>query len=833
MVKVEFIKNTEINKIVDIKEYSEEIAKSLISSGFAKSSNENINLQVKEFEKFYDVLMKNAPEGYSPWFFPCDKKGKNPSPMAILKIDSSSKGSWHHESARLNKEQVIDHIKRGYNIGLSARKDDALIIIDIDEEEYLDQIPKNTLTATSRKRAGAHAFGWDKDGTAKINLPTDFGELRCDNQYVLCCGSYVPFNKGNKKDKKAYDNLPNYAKEDNLIGFYTLRDNIPPKRISFDDLPQFFKDKHIENIEAEAIIKNNNESKSVDGEGKYSQLFKLKVSDIVGKIPSNKRTGHPLHESDTDANWSLSQDGSLGHCWRHLVSLNAVQYLCVKAGYKKCVDAGTPHKGRGISKMKGNKKAYEIAYKEALKMELIKKWEPTTTKRSEFLTFKGINAKTGREEYCVNIEKVTEHLMSKYNFKTIYGEKTERIKLYDGRIFSGGAKGLIKSLCENILKSYAKKNIVEEIFDKIKRKTKTTPEEFEKTDLYLIPVDNGCYNIKTKKLQPHSSDNNFTFYSPIKYNIKSKCPNWFKFINESLYPEDIQVMKQWFGFNLFRQYFIKKALILLGKKDTGKTVFLDILIYFIGEKNKCGLSLQKISSGSDFTKFALKNKLANIYDDLSSADINDGGAFKIATGGGYISAEEKFGECVQFKSYAKNSLAGNKAPPVKDNDDNAYFSRFLPVIFDNVPDKLDPFLRDKLQSEDEMSGILNWALEGLHEILKKGHFDFNKNDEEIKKIMEMSGDVLIQFGEDALEQSDGKITKESMYQIYCIWASENDKPILSKEQLGRRLNLKVKYLVAKNDSKKRFWDNVKFKIKWKLKSEKIFRERISKGDKTL
>ena len=469
-------------------------------------------------------------------------------------------------------------------------------------------------------------------------------------------------------------------------------------------------------------------------------------------------------------------------------------------------------------------------YKEITYNKAVKKIEQANEDTSEFLTYKGANKKTGKVEYSVNIDAVSDYLVSKYNFKTIYGEKTEKILVYDEKIFSKGARGIIKSECENLLKSYAKKNVVEEIFDKIKRKTKTTPEEFDKTDLYLIPLENGVYNLKTKRLQKHSPDNNFTFFSPVKFNVEAKCHSWFKFINETLYPEDVQTMKQWFGFNLFRQYFIKKAMLLLGKKDTGKTVCLDVMISFVGELNKCGLSLQKISSGSDFTKFALKGKLANIYDDLSSQDINDGGAFKIATGGGYISAEEKFGEFVQFKSYAKNTLAGNKAPPVKDNDDEAYFGRFMPIRFDNVPDKIDPFLRDKLQTEEELSGILNWALEGLHEILETGNFAFDKEDYEIKKIMEMSGDILIQFGEEVLEQSGGKISKEDMYNVYCLWANENEKPLLSKEQLGRRLNQKVKYLIAKNDAKQRNWVNVSLKNSWEEKFASMNKNQKLKGE---
>ncbi len=158
---------------------------------------ENIDIRIKEFEKFYYFLMKEAPKDYTGWFFPLEKRGKDPCAAAILKIDRTSKGSWHHESARLSEEQCIEHLKQGYNIGISARKGDPLIIIDIDSPEFLDQTPKDTLIVTSRKRAGVHAFCWDKDGTAKINLPTDGGEIRSDNEYVVACGSYVPFDLWN------------------------------------------------------------------------------------------------------------------------------------------------------------------------------------------------------------------------------------------------------------------------------------------------------------------------------------------------------------------------------------------------------------------------------------------------------------------------------------------------------------------------------------------------------------------------------------------------------------------------------------------------------------
>jgi len=374
------------------------------------TTERNNQICIDNFNKFYDLLMKDAPQGYKPWFFPCKKNDKGPDGDAILKIDATSKKSWHHHSARLNKEQVIKHLEMGYNIGLSARKGDPLIIIDIDDEQYINQMP-DTLTNTSRKRVGIHGFCWDKDGTAKINLPTgDSGEIRSDNQYVIVSG-FAPFDLTKEKDKKVYDNLSEKTRNDPLLGYYTLRDAKPLKTITFDDLPQIFKDKDKDNKEKEAEIKQVDEFKNEKrNPGKYDDLFKLKVADIVGLIPASKRVSHPLHESDTDSNFSLSRDGSLAHCWRHLVSLNAVQYLCVDGGYCSCEYAGTPHKGRGLSKIKGDKKALAFAYNRAVKRGLIKNNIPTeqkqtTPKADEWKIEIGsevINRDFGEEKYLVD-----------------------------------------------------------------------------------------------------------------------------------------------------------------------------------------------------------------------------------------------------------------------------------------------------------------------------------------------------------------------------------------------------------------------------------------------
>ncbi len=450
--------------------------------------------------------------------------------------------------------------------------------------------------------------------------------------------------------------------------------------------------------------------------------------------------------------------------------------------------------------------------------------------REDFLISRGINTKTGREEFSVSIDRVSEYLIEKHNFKTWFGVSNDYCFNYNGKTFSPGARGLIKVECERILRSYCKRNIVDEVFEKIKRRSKIDKEEFEKTDKNLIALENGVWDIKRKKLISHSPNYNFQFFIPQKYNPDAECPMWEKFILEVLYPEDIPAMQEWFGFNLYREYFIKKGVICVGEQDTGKSVLLDTLIKFIGEKNKTGLSLQKITGGSDFTKLSLKEKHSNVYDDLSSKDLSDGGAFKVATGGGYISGEEKFGEYQQFRSFAKQMFATNKIPPVKDNDDLAYFGRWIVFRFNNVVEKLDPFLRSKLWTEKEMSGILNWALEGLNRLLENGKFSYNKSSQQIKEIMEISGCPLVAFSSGVLEKEEGNIiTKDEMFNVYSKWCEIENRPRLSKEMLGRQLDKYCSYIYAEKH-KERIWKNAKFQERWENISKKTLN--VSNNDTT-
>jgi P4 family phage/plasmid primase-like protien len=418
----------------------------------------------------------------------------------------------------------------------------------------------------------------------------------------------------------------------------------------------------------------------------------------------------------------------------------------------------------------------------------------------------------------VHIPNATGYILNNFNFnfKTVWGKAGETVYVWDGKKYTSGGKEVIKTKLEELTSIHCKSTDATEVYEKIKRKTSVGKEEFEVSDRYINFL-NGVYDIQSKKLLPHSPNLFFKHLIPLTYDSSKDCPEFKKFMEEALYPEDIPVMQEWYGFCLIRNYFLKKGAICVGQKDTGKTLNQKVLIRFIGEENKCGLSLQKISSNSNFAKYSLRDKHLNAFDDLSSEDLSDGGGFKLATGGGYISAEEKFGDTCEFKSFAKQFFCCNKIPPVKDNNDPAYFDRWIIFKFDNVPDKLDPYLYDKLITSDELSGILNWALEGLFRLIENGKFSYTKSPEQIKNIMERSGNPLAPFVQDVLQKSEsGEISKEDLYEVYCEYMKDKDLPKLSKEQLGRRLPSVAHFVQSKRDSKERFWANIKLTEKYAL-----------------
>jgi len=414
-----------------------------------------------------------------------------------------------------------------------------------------------------------------------------------------------------------------------------------------------------------------------------------------------------------------------------------------------------------------------------------------------------------------------EWLIRKYNFRTISGKKNDEMYVYLDGVYRESGKDVIKIELERKHKTLCTNHFVNEVIGKVARKTLVLRKEMGCKDVNLICVENGVLDIsdiKNIKLYPHSPDYKFMSKTPVYYDPEAKYGFIEQFMEEVLYGEDIDAMQEWFGFQLYKSYSIKKAIILRGPTDSGKTQIMNILKEFVGKENISGKSLHKIAEGK-WQVAKLHHKLANICDELSSRDVNDVETFKGITGGSPIDAEFKFGDSFEFVNYAKLSFAANKIPYVNvDADDDAYFNRWMIFDCENIFEKGMPTTKldiwKKLTTPKKLSGVLNWALIGLRRLVEKKQFSYKRTIEEIKMIM-MKENSVFSFIHDCCESKVGEwISKSDLYKKYKEYCVLNNKGAVPIKSFGKELRSQALYIVEGRDKtgKMEGWRNIKVNL---------------------
>lgn len=413
--------------------------------------------------------------------------------------------------------------------------------------------------------------------------------------------------------------------------------------------------------------------------------------------------------------------------------------------------------------------------------------------------------------------KIAKYINKKHSVHTVEGKKSRDVFVYKDGLYVQG-ENILRQEVQEILEELASSHYKNEIIDKVKDLSLTPRDKFN-VDRKFVNLLNGILNVETNELLPHDPSYLFLHKMPVSYDPSIDCPKINKFLSEILNAEDISIIQEWFGFCMYRYYFIKKALILVGERDTGKSTLLNLISAFIGKENISGVSLQKLSAD----KFAAANmyqKHVNLYDDLAYKDITDNGGFKMATGNTDIPGEFKFRDQFQFKNYAKLTFSCNKIPSVKDTNDDAYFSRWLVVEFNiSIPEeKIDKFLLDKITTPEELSGLLNFALIGLNRLLANHCFSYVKDPDLIKTQMLRSGSSVANFAYDCLEEAvaENWITKENMYEEFIKYTQAHKLPGVTKTNFGRQLPKYADYInegrISDGNERSTTWRNVAFKI---------------------
>lgn len=323
--------------------------------------------------------------------------------------------------------------------------------------------------------------------------------------------------------------------------------------------------------------------------------------------------------------------------------------------------------------------------------------------------------------------------------------------------------------------------------------------EIPEVSYYYIICKNCIVDVRDRKAYDYSKD----FFIPTLLNCSydpkvKKCEVVDKFMSRVCCgdKEVEDLIYEMIGYCLIPTSKFQKSFILFGDGSNGKSTLLDMIIALLGDYNVSSLSLKEINH--NFKLAEITDKLANIGDDISDEYVTDSSIFKKLVTGEEITVEKKHEQPYKIRNTATIIFATNNLPNMQDKS-NGMVRRLCVVPFNAIIHKdqpdFDPFIIDKITTEEAKTYVLNKALLGLERVFNNQGFTIPKVVEEVMEDYYREVNNVIRYldyvDDDAIV---GKISKDA-YNDYAFWcANQNESAYKLRRfntEIRKRTSLKL------------------------------------------
>lgn len=421
---------------------------------------------------------------------------------------------------------------------------------------------------------------------------------------------------------------------------------------------------------------------------------------------------------------------------------------------------------------------------------------PTTEKKEDF--FK----KTEEEkELAVTIEN---YLCAQFEFR-IQGEQ---LYLFDPR--AGYYKKITDSQIDHIvnaifgerIKNDGKSFVYREVREFLKRESKLLVKDSQVLSTKIWVFQNMLVNAFTEETFPN--DGGFFVRSALQsdYEKYATCPDFDLYLNSIAGgdPQLVQLLWEVVAYLLSRETKAKKIFFLVGKKDSGKSLFANILTGIVGEDAVSFLSANDF--GKQFGLSELAGKHLNVCMDLPDVPISleSVGKIKAITGGDMIRSDVKFKNSVRFRVTAR-LLFGANAMVRTAYPDQAFAERciFVPFRYGVPREKQDYQLCEKLLKE--RAGICRKAMMVYADLAERGfNFTTVAMDEDLMvKVIDWEKviDTFLEQRCELTKKETDRISSEMLFNAFSTFCCEKGLSGLSREAFSRLLRKKTEGKVEK------------------------------------
>lgn len=657
-------------------------------------------------------------------------------------------------------------------------------------------------------------YALDIDGTTKHDLFTFFK----DSTYCEFSPSGNGIHAYFKADKpKAFNPKPEgelelYA-QDRFITITGHKCSTVGEIEEHNDTADYIIDQHFKKTEKEAPAVANN-PELAEKVGKSS----LTPSEVVQKATKDSRRGKDIElilngdwESATDSkgNGFPSQseaDQSLMNTLAfYSAGDTAVMYeaWCNSNAYRKEKDHVNGGIGKTIEKAVSSLTSvydpnyrselnYTININNMLSGEALKKklFEIRKQEKENMLAVWEAEGKNGRKPSVISPLRCAYLLSEQIPFILFDMEENTKLAMYlpNEGIYTRNEDHIKRII--SWLEPHHNEQKAKEIIYHIKNQANVK----EKTNVrHLIPVKNGVFNLKTKKLEPFSPEYVFTTKINTDYVENPEKPvidgwdieEWLEEIacNDS---EIKHLLWQVINDSLNGNYTRKKAIFLKGFGNNGKGTFQELLTNLIGSHNVASLKVNEFDK--PFRLSVLEGKTAVIGDDVQAGVyVDESSNFNSVATGDRVSVEFKNKQ--PYETYFRCTViqSTNEMPRFK-NKTEGTLRRVLIVPFNaDFNGKKENFKikEEYIKDEKVLQYVLYKAINMDFE-----RFDIPKASQLELETFKADNDPVYEFKVNVFDEWNApKIPKYMVYGFYKHFCEVNGYKPLSERKFHKELKM--------------------------------------------
>ena len=298
---------------------------------------------------------------------------------------------------------------------------------------------------------------------------------------------------------------------------------------------------------------------------------------------------------------------------------------------------------------------------------------------------------------------------------------------------------------------------------------------------YLLNCKNGTLDLNEFTLKPHDAGDLLSRVAAVSYDPAAVSPRWLQFIDEITAGDrdTARYLQKCAGYSLTGDTRYECLFICFGSTSrNGKSTLLESLAIMMGgysatanpqtftKTNRAGDN----APSEDIARLA-GVRFVTVSEPPRGMELN-ASLVKSLTGRDTIKARRLYESSFQFTPAFKLFFNSNHRPRIDDR--SVFESERVKLIPFNVhfgQGQRDPHLKDTLQTPESLSGVLNWALDGLRMLRAEG-FTMPPAVVQATEEYKRRQDKLLQFLEEKTEAGAGyEVPLMTLHNAFGDWCN--------------------------------------------------------------